>query len=128
MQINPKEMIDRGVVSYGNHTEVQQVGIDLSTISSFTIKHGECMNIIFSERINLPEDIFALFNVRSSFSRKGIFTSAGVYDPGYEGSIGCTIYNMSGSDQYIEKGTRIGQILCFKADAASSYNGQWQGK
>lgn len=126
MQINPRTILDRGIIKYCETTKVQQVGVDLSIGQDFTVKHGESKNINFREMIKLPDNMYALFYVRSSWSRKGLFVSSGVYDSGYEGSIGCTVYNMSGQDHTFIEGDRIGQIICFLADAASSYNGQWK--
>ena len=109
-------------------SEVQQVGIDLTVSEQVELEHGMSMNVLFNEKIKLPIDMYALVYQRSSYSRKGIFTTTGVYDPGYEGSLGCTLYNMSGGKIVIEKNTRVAQIVCLKADAASAYNGQWQNK
>jgi len=128
MQINPRTILDRSIIKYTETTKVQQVGVDLSIGTGFTIKHGESRNINFRESIKLPDNMYALFFVRSTWSRKGLFVSSGVYDSGYEGTIGCTIYNMSGEDVKFIEGDRIGQIICFLADAASSYQGQWQNK
>ncbi len=128
MQINPRTILDRGIIKYVETTKVQQVGVDLSIGQSFIVEAGKSKNINFRESIKLPDNMYALFYVRSSWSRKGVFVSSGVYDSGYEGTIGCTIYNMSGEDVGFEEGERIGQIICYLADAASSYSGQWQGK
>lgn len=128
MQINPQEILDREIVIPSEFSQVQQVGIDLSLKYAIGIAHGYSVNIDFNESIKLPDDIYALFVQRSSFSRKGIFVTTGVYDPGYEGSLGCTVYNMSGRFINIPENERIGQLICYKADAASSYNGQYQKK
>lgn len=128
MQINPEQIVDAGVVKLSPTSAVQQVGIDLSLKDSISIQHGHSLNVAFNETIELPETLFGLFYVRSSFSRKGVFVSTGVWDPGYSGSLGCTIYNLSGDTIGIEKGERIGQLICFEAQAAGSYQGQWQGK
>ena len=128
MQINPIEVIEKGVVTPSEFTKVQQVGIDCSLKDTIHLENLQSVNVLFNETINLPLEMFALFYVRSSYSRKGIFISGGVYDPGYHGSIGCTIYNLSGSPIDINMGERIGQLICFEAKAAGPYNGQWQGK
>ena len=128
MQINPKEIIEKGILVPCAFTEVQQVGIDLTLSVGVEIKHGESVNVSFNETIKLPIDVFSTFYQRSSFSRKGVFMTTGVYDPGYEGSIGCTIYNMSGEDLSIPPDHRVGQMLFWKAEAAGEYKGQWQGK
>jgi len=126
MQINPKEIVERGIVKMSDFAEVQQVGIDLSIKEKVDIKQGQSVGVEFNETIELPDDVYSTFNIRSSFSRKGVFATTGIYDPGYVGSLGCTLYNLGDSPIRIEKNTRVGQMLFFKADAASSYNGQWQ--
>lgn len=127
-QINPQSIISRGILSYVETTKVQQVGIDLSIGQGFELEHGKSRNILFRESVKIPDNMFALFYQRSSWSRKGVFATSGVYDSGYEGTLGCTVYNMSGDTIKFEEGDRIGQIIFFLADAASSYNGQWQNK
>lgn len=126
-QINPREVAQRGIVRLSPFSEIQQVGIDLTTSEQIILRKGECRNILLNETIKLPIDMYATFIQRSSYSRKGVFVTTGVYDPGYEGSLGCTIYNF-GEDIAIGKDERIGQLLVFKADAASGYDGQFQGK
>lgn len=129
MQLNPKEMIEKEIISTCEFTEIQQVGIDLTTSEDLLVPHGSSININFNERINLKDqDIYATIHQRSSYSRKGIFMTSGVFDPGYFGSLGCTIYNMSGEDLSIPANTRIAQVMCFDAEPASKYQGQWQGK
>lgn len=128
MQISPKEIVERKIVEVCEFSEVQQVGIDLTVSEEVVLGHGESFNVLFNEKIELPIDIFALIYQRSSYSRKGIFTTTGVYDPSYKGSLGCTLYNLSGGPIKIEKNTRVAQIVCFKADSASAYSGQYQGK
>lgn len=125
-QINPNIIIEKGIIEMSDTAEVQQVGIDLSLSENIMIPHGRSLNVSFKEKINLPQNIFSTFNIRSSFSRKGIFATTGIYDPGYVGSLGCTLYNISGSPIQLEEGERVGQMLFFIADAASSYSGQWQ--
>lgn len=125
-QLNPQRIVDEGVIQLSKESSVQQVGIDLTLSKGVSIGHGESTNVDFQEKIFLPEDIFSTFTQRSSYSRRGIFMTTGVYDPGYNGSIGCTIYNMSGEPIQIGAKERVGQMLFFKADAASEYDGQWQ--
>lgn len=126
MQINPQEIIERGILIAAPFTEVQQVGIDLTLSEEINVEHGSSVNVLLNEKVKLPGNLFATFTHRSSFNRKGVLITGSIYDPGYEGQIGCTIYNLSGQSLLIEKDTRIGQMLFFKADPASEYNGQYQ--
>ncbi len=125
-QINPKQIIEQGIISnIANQSEqLQQVGIDLTIKEDVILYNGECKNVEFNEKFDM-KDCFAIFNVRSSFSRQGVFVSTGIYDPGFKGTGGCTIYNMAAGRIELKKGERIGQMICFKADAASSYDGHY---
>lgn len=126
-QINPQRVLDEKIVIPCEFTKVQQIGIDLSIPGEITLKTGESINIYLNETIKLPIDMFATFHQRSTYSRKGVFVTTGIYDPAYEGSLGCTIYNL-GPIVTIPKNERIGQLVVFKADAASAYQGQYQKK
>jgi len=128
MQINPQKIINDKVLIPCEFTKVQQVGIDLTLSERAYLTHGHSKNVLLNEEVHLPEDIYATFTHRSSYNRKGILITGSIYDPGYEGKIGCTIYNLSGNELLIEKDERIGQMLFFKAEPASSYEGQYQGE
>jgi len=139
MQINPNEIIGRGIITLSQYSSKQQIGIDLSLNEAIEIGNSRSLNVLLNETINLPgqrkwwqiwksKAMYAQFQQRSSYSRKGIFVTTGIYDPGYSGSLGCTIYNMSGDTISIPMGERVGQLVCYEADAASTYSGQYQNK
>lgn len=128
MQINPKEIIIQGVLIPCEHTKVQQVGIDLTLSEDVDILHGHAKNVLLNEIVKLPDNIYSTFIHRSSFNRNGIFVTGSIYDPGYNGQVGCTIYNFSGKSIYLDKNERVGQMVFYSADAASKYNGQYQNE
>ena len=129
MQINPQKILDEKILIPCSHTQVQQVGIDLTVAGDgIIIPHGRSLNILLNEVVKLPENIYATFTHRSSFNRKGILITGSIYDPGYCGQIGCTIYNMSGEELKLERFERIGQMMFFEANPASKYNGQFQNE
>ncbi len=74
--------------------------------------------------VTLPEGIAAMLIVRSTFNRNGVFLTSGLYDSGFNGSIGFAIHNPCGFT-FIEPGTRIGQIVFVAADSAKMYDGGW---
>jgi deoxycytidine triphosphate deaminase len=125
-QINPEEIINKGVLGISLFSKIQQIGVDLTIAETTIIPQGKAVNVLLNEIIHLPEDIFATFTHRSTYNRQGILITGSIYDPGYEGVIGCTIYNLSGNEITIIKNERIGQMVFFKAEAASKYNGQFQ--
>lgn len=125
MNIDPREVWEKGYVDKAEKQQVQQNGIDLRVNKTITLQHGETVNVDFMETIHCKDNVFAMpVCTRSSYSRKGIFCTSGVWDTGYSGPGGCTVYNMSGEETTVEKGTPICQIIFFKApDNTVHYNG-----
>lgn len=127
MNVNPKEIIERGIVIGIDNPEeqIQPNGIDLRVSDSVLIEPGCCCNVAFIEKVKIPQNLLGVFQVRSSFSRRGVFTSSGIWDTGYEGVTGCTIYNLSKEDISIERGTRIGQMVFFRSESENLYSGHY---
>lgn len=122
MQLSPKEVLKEKIITNVKKEQIQQVGIDLTIAEDISIQHGRCANVAFEQKFDMKKT-FGIIIQRSSFSRDGIFLTSGVYDPGFNGVGGCTIYNMSGKAIAIQKGMRVGQMVVFKANYAKSYNG-----
>lgn len=127
-QINPNKIIASKILTIGKSCEIQQVGIDLAIKGPVFVPHGHSVNVLLDAKIHLPDNVYSTFTHRSSFNRKGILITGSIYDPGYKGVVGCSIYNMSGRELILAKGERIGQMVFFDADSASDYNGQWQNE
>lgn len=127
MIINPKKILESGAVIPAPGTKCQQCGIDVSLQESVTIEPHSFANIRIAEAVSVPENAAAMLCVRSSLSRKGIFISSGLYDPGFSGVSGCTIYNMGNEPVSFDAGDRIAQMIFFECDAASQYQGKYQG-
>jgi len=128
MNINPKDVKDLGLVKFSKNTQIQQVGIDLTIAETVRLKHGEYKAVRLNEVVSVPDDMFALIFSRSTFNRRGILITSTVFEPGWRGIPTVSIYNFSGVDISIAKDTRIAQIIFFKADVASVYNGQYQNQ
>ncbi len=128
MNINPKDIKKQGLVKFGKCTQVQQVGIDLTIAEDVHLKHCEHKAVRLNEIVSVPVFMFALIFSRSTFNRQGILITSTVFEPGWRGIPTVSVYNFSGSDFSIAKDTRIAQIIFFKADAASVYNGQYQNQ
>lgn len=124
-QINPKDIVEHGILIPCEYTKIQQVGIDLTIKEEINIPHGRAVNVLLNEIVKLPRYLFATFTHRSSYNRKGVLITGSIYDPGYNGQIGCTIYNMSGEWLTIPANERIGQMVFFEANPASEYQGQY---
>lgn len=61
---------------------------------------------------------------RSTLTRNGIFLMSGLYDSGFKGHVGFTIYTVGGP-ALLEPGVRVGQIGFVKAENAGIYAGGW---
>jgi len=77
--------------------------------------------------VEVPEDVAAVLWTRSTFARNGVFIMSGLYDTGFKGNIGFTIYTIGGQIE-IEPGTRIGQIGFIAAASAGLYAGEYNHK
>jgi deoxycytidine triphosphate deaminase len=142
MNINPKEIIEKGYVisidpNYPINTDmsskecqISSNGVDLRIAETVTIDAKSFKNVQILEHFNM-NGVFGAIWVRSSFSRKGIFQSSGLFDDGFgvnieNGSIGgISLYNFTDAPINIEKGTRICQIVCWKSNPAKKYNGYY---
>lgn len=74
--------------------------------------------------VTLPDGIAAVLYTRSTLARNGVFLLSGLYDSGYKGHIGFTMYPIGGNIE-IAQGTRVGQIAFMAADSAKLYAGGW---
>lgn len=128
MQLNPNHIINRKILEPGEFTKVQQVGIDLTMKEEIVVHHGEARNVLLNEIVKLPDTVYSMLYGRSSYNRRGVLIRGSVYDPGYEGQVGCTIYNMSGESLVFPKNERVCQMVFYQADPASKYSGQYQGE
>lgn len=126
--MNPSDIIKEGILIPVDTTRIQQNGIDCSLQDNVLIKHLTSANVELREYVNLPYNVFAIWCNRSTLNRRGIMTHTGLWDSGYHGYVGCTIYNMSGKDVTLRKGDRVGQIVFLKGNSASMYNGQYGDK
>lgn len=80
------------------------------------------------EYIELPPDITAFVEGRSSIGRMGLFIqNAGWVDPGFAGQITLELYNANRLPIRLTSGRRICQLVLAKMDqkAASPYNGKY---
>lgn len=89
------------------------------------------------ENVNLPSNIAARFEGKSSLGRIGLMThiTAGFIDPGFHGQITLEIFNVNTQPIVLRPGMLIGQLCFFKLDEpcarpygskglASHYQGQ----
>lgn len=65
--------------------------------------------------VEVPEGVAAVLYTRSTFTRNGVFITSGLYDQGFKGNVGFTIYTIGGPI-CVEGGARIGQIVFVKSE------------
>ena len=83
------------------------------------------------EFVNLPDDITAFVEGRSSIGRMGLFIqNAGWVDPGFEGQITLELYNASEVPILLKPFTRIGQLVFCRmsSECGNPYRGKYQNQ
>lgn len=83
------------------------------------------------EYINLPNDLTAFVEGRSSLGRMGLFIqNAGWVDPGFSGEITLELYNANRCAIELQAGRRVGQLVFARMDqeAMNPYHGKYQGQ
>jgi deoxycytidine triphosphate deaminase len=102
--------------------------LDVHTLTSrydaWVLSRGEVYDGTSEMYVEVPEGVAAVLYTRSTLARNGVFLLSGLYDTGYKGHIGFTVYPIGG-DIEITPGTRVGQIAFLQADASGVYSGGW---
>lgn len=80
------------------------------------------------EKLNMPENLLALFTPRSTLYRSGVYIFGGQTAPGYKGELTMGIYNFRNEKFELEMGARVLHIMFSEVKGESNlYRGQWQG-
>ena len=80
--------------------------------------------VIMENEIHVGPDEAGFVITRSTLNRNGCFLTSGLYDTGYDGVMAGVLHVNVGLMR-IRPGTRIGQYLSWKAEALSSYDGDY---
>ena len=83
------------------------------------------------EYFELPNDLTAFVEGRSSLGRMGLFIqNAGWVDPGFRGEITLELYNVNRCAIELKAGRRVGQLVFSRMDDAAlhPYCGKYQGQ
>jgi len=92
------------------------------------LEPGEYVLVKTIEKVNLPDNIGAIFRPRSTLQRCGIGLFTAAASPGYCGELTFGMCNLGKNKFRLELGARIVHILFFKTTGnISEYRGQWQG-
>lgn len=79
------------------------------------------------EKLNMPENLLALFTARSTLYRSGVYIFGGQTAPGYRGELTTGIYNFRDEQFKLEMGSRVLHIMFFEVEGKGNlYRGQWQ--
>lgn len=94
------------------------------------IAPGEFVLATTMERVNLPTDIAAFVQGRSSIGRIGLTVqNAGFVDPGFSGHITLELVNESPNHILLTAGYRVAQLVFFEAEGVSApYSGKYNGQ
>ena len=101
------------------------------TADKYLILPGQFVLATTMEYFELPDDLTAFVEGRSSLGRMGLFIqNAGWVDPGFKGEITLELFNANRCAIELTAGRRVGQLVFAKMDRAAQdpYNGKYQGQ
>lgn len=101
------------------------------TAEKYLILPGQFVLATTMEFFELPDDLTAFVEGRSSLGRMGLFIqNAGWVDPGFKGEITLELFNANRCAIELTAGRRVGQLVFAKMDRAAQdpYNGKYQGQ
>ena len=98
---------------------------------TYLLLPGQFVLATTMEYFELPDDLTAFVEGRSSLGRMGLFIqNAGWVDPGFKGEITLELFNANRCAIELRSGRRVGQLVFAKMDraAVNPYNGKYQGQ
>ena len=101
------------------------------TADKYLILPGQFVLATTMEYFELPDDLTAFVEGRSSLGRMGLFIqNAGWVDPGFRGEITLELFNANRCAIELQAGRRVGQLVFAQMDdtALHPYNGKYQGQ
>ncbi len=108
-----------------------QISYKTITADTYLIMPGEFVLATTMEYFELPDNLTAFVEGRSSLGRMGLFIqNAGWVDPGFKGEITLELYNANRCAIELKAGRRVGQLVFAEMDeyALNPYNGKYQGQ
>lgn len=154
MLINPKEILEKGIVKRSVEGSLQPNSIDLTVKAIYELDGmgsmnadgtretprlveapldkyyylypGKAYSVDFNEWVEVPEGMAAFIQCRSTLNRCGVIATSGIYDSGFKNNVGAMLRVMH--PIRIEPGARVATIYFVKADSSHLYTGVYQGK
>lgn len=99
--------------------------------NTYVLLPGQFVLATTMEYFNLPNNLTAFVEGRSSLGRLGLFIqNAGWVDPGFKGEITLELFNANRCAIELKAGRRVGQLVFAEMDdiALNPYNGKYQGQ
>lgn len=119
---SPSEITDQGV----KHADQRYVGYyDLNKLT-WQLQAGQAYRFESTAVVNIPAKHAGWMISRSSLNRNGLFVVSGLFDSGFNGRIGGTLYCFN--QAILQHNTRIAQFVLVKAQQRHLYNGQYQNE
>lgn len=115
-----------GIINLENEIKYKTI-----TSDSYILLPNQFVLATTMEYFDLPDDLTAFVEGRSSLGRMGLFIqNAGWVDPGFKGEITLELYNANRCAIELKAGRRVGQLVFAKMDdtAINPYNGKYQGQ
>ena len=109
----------------------EKINYKTITSDSYILLPNQFVLATTMEYFELPNDLTAFVEGRSSLGRMGLFIqNAGWVDPGFKGEITLELYNANRCAIELKAGRRVGQLVFAKMDdtAINPYNGKYQGQ
>ncbi len=109
----------------------EEIKYNTITSDSYILLPNQFVLATTMEYFELPNDLTAFVEGRSSLGRMGLFIqNAGWVDPGFKGEITLELYNANRCAIELKAGRRVGQLVFAKMDceALNPYNGKYQGQ
>lgn len=115
-----------GIITMDNEISYKTIHTD-----TYLLLPGQFVLATTKEYFQLPDDLTAFVEGRSSLGRMGLFIqNAGWVDPGFEGEITLELFNANRCAIELKAGRRVGQLVFAKMDekADNPYRGKYQGQ
>lgn len=115
-----------GIITLENEIKYKTI-----TTDTYILLPNQFVLATTMEYFDLPNDLTAFVEGRSSLGRMGLFIqNAGWVDPGFKGEITLELYNANRCAIELKAGRRVGQLVFAKMDgeALNPYNGKYQGQ
>lgn len=115
-----------GVITMNSEIKYKTIKTD-----TYVLLPGQFVLATTMEYFELPDDLTAFVEGRSSLGRMGLFIqNAGWVDPGFKGEITLELFNANRCAIELTAGRRVGQLVFAKLDqkAQNPYKGKYNGQ